>query len=139
MAFDKFGDSHFGKSQTKPCATKEHWHRFDCHDVQHSCDHVGVVGGIVVALLLALCIVCFVLRRKRNKQVGERRVAAQRQKEQAKQQKEKKASRPWLGFLRRRKGGPGAGALHASSVICAIIHTRIQSVNQSSINYSFKT
>ena len=63
----------------------------------------GVVGGIVVALLLALCI-CFLVRRKRNKQVGEKRVAAKKEK----QQKEKKASGPWLGLLRRRKrGGPG--------------------------------
>lgn len=83
----------------------------------------------MVALLLALCI-CFMLRRKRNKQVGERRVAAKRQKEQAKQQKEKKVSGPWLGFLKRRKGGPGAGVLHASSVIHAIIHTHSQSVSQ---------
>lgn len=83
----------------------------------------------MVALLLALCI-CFMLRRKRNKQVGERRVAAKRQKEQAKQQKEKKTFGPWLGFLKRRKGGPGAGALHASSPIRAIFHTHSQSVRQ---------
>ena len=90
--------------------------------IKDSCDRAGVVGGVVVALLLALCI-CFMLRRKRNKQVGERRVAAKRQKEQAKQQKVKKASGPWLGFLKRRKGGPGAGQLHSSSAIQAIIQT----------------
>lgn len=90
--------------------------------IKHSCDCAGVVGGVVVALLLALCI-CFMLRRKRNKQVGERRVAAKRQKEQAKQQKVKKASGSWLGFLKRRKGGPGAGQLHPSLAIQAIIQT----------------
>ena len=74
-----------------------------------------------MALLLALCI-CFMLRRKRNKQVGERRLAAKRQKEQAKQQKQKKASRPWLGFLKRSKGGPGTGVLHASSTVFTIVH-----------------
>lgn len=79
----------------------------------------GVVGGVVVALLLACCI-CFMLRRKRNKQVGEKRVAAKQQKEKAKQQKEKKGSGPWLGFLKRRKGGPGAGVLLASSLISTI-------------------
>lgn len=75
----------------------------------------------MVALLLALCL-CFLLRRKRNKQVGEKRVAAKQQKEKAKQQKEKKASGPWLGFLKGRKGGPGAGALLASQFINLVTH-----------------
>ena len=74
----------------------------------------GVVGGIVVAVLLALCL-CFFLRRKRNKQVGEKHVAAKQQKAKRKQQKEKKASGPWLGFLRRKKGGPGTGKLKPCS------------------------
>ena len=61
-----------------------------------------------MAVLLALCL-CFVLRRKRNKQVGEKRVAAKQQKQKQKQQKEKKESGAWLGFLRRRKGPPDTG------------------------------
>ncbi len=77
-----------------------------CNDAECMlCVRSGVVGGIVVAVLLALCI-WFMCRRKRNKQVGEKRVAAKKEK----QQKLKKASGPWLGFLRRRKrGGGGAG------------------------------
>lgn len=75
----------------------------------------------MVALLLAFCI-CFMLRRKRNKQVGEKRVAAKQQKEKAKQQKEKKTPGAWLGFLKRRKGGPGTGVLLASSHINMITH-----------------
>lgn len=75
-------------------------------------DCTGAVGGIVAAILLVLCI-CFVLRRKRNKQAGEKRVAAKQQKEKKKlqQQQEKKVAGPWLGFLRRKKGGPGTGTL----------------------------
>ena len=80
---------------------------------RHGCGGAGVVGGIVLAVLLALCI-CFMLRRKRNKQVGEKRVAAKQQKEKNKQQRKKKASGPWFGFLRRKKGGLGTGVLHAS-------------------------
>lgn len=78
-----------------------------------SCDCTGAVGGIVLAILLALCI-CFVVRRKRNKQVGEKRVAAKQQKEKKKlkQQQKKKAPGAWLGFLKRKKGGPGTGMLH---------------------------
>lgn len=66
----------------------------------------------MLAILLVLCI-CFVLRRKRNKQVGEKRVAAKQEKERKKlqQQQEKKPSGPWLGFLRSKKGGPGTGML----------------------------
>ncbi|KAA6425624.1 MAG: serine threonine kinase [Trebouxia sp. A1-2] len=61
----------------------------------------GVVGGIVVALLLAVCL-CFVCRRKRNKQVGEKRVAAKKEKQQ---RQKKQPSGSMLGFLRRRKKG----------------------------------
>ena len=64
----------------------------------------GVVGGIVVAVLLALCL-WFVCRRKRNKQVGEKRVAAKKEKQQ---KQKKQPSGPMLGFLRRRKKGDGA-------------------------------
>lgn len=73
------------------------------------------------------------LRRKRNKQVGERRVAAKRQKAQAKQQ-QKKASGSWLGFLKRSKGTPGTGALHASSML----HANIHSVSQSNLQLFVK-
>ena len=64
----------------------------------------GVVAGIVVAALLALCL-WFVCRRKRNKQVGEKRVAAKKEKQQ---KQKKQPSGPMLGFLRRRKKGDGA-------------------------------
>lgn len=95
-----------------------------CHDFIESKGEfacLGVVGGIVVAVLLALCL-CFFLRRKRNKQVGEKWVAAKQQKEQRKQQKKKKASGPWLGFLRRRKGGPGTGQ-HLPCICLHLLHT----------------
>ena len=86
---------------------------------RYSCDCTGAVGGVVLAILLALCL-CFLLRRKRNKQVGEKRVAAKQQKEKKKvqqQQQQKKASGPWLGFLRSKQGGPGTGTLEFLTTI----------------------
>ncbi|KAL0020940.1 hypothetical protein WJX79_002678 [Trebouxia sp. C0005] len=72
----------------------------------------GVVGGIVVALLLAVCL-CFVCRRKRNKQVGEKRVAAKKEKQQ---RQKKQPSGSMLGFLRRRKKGDSAAGTGAPFV-----------------------
>ncbi|KAL0035895.1 hypothetical protein WJX77_006910 [Trebouxia sp. C0004] len=67
----------------------------------------GAVGGIVVAVLLAVCL-WFVCRRKRNKQVGEKRVAVKSQKQQ---KQKKQPSGSMLAFLRRRskKGDSAVG------------------------------
>ena len=80
----------------------------------------GAVGGVVAAVLLALCL-WFVCRRKRNKQVGERRVTAQPEKQQT-QQKPKAPSGPWLGFLRRKKKQSGGGASTGMSAILLVWH-----------------
>jgi len=93
--------------------------RVGVHDTQHIKVGLpsGVVGGIVVALLLALCL-WFVCRRKRNKQVGEKRVAAKKEKQQ---KQKKQPSGSMLGFLRRRKKGDsavGTGMSHVSLHPC---------------------
>ena len=78
----------------------------------------------MVAVLLALCL-CFLCRRKRNKQVGEKRVAAKKEKQQ---KQKKQPSGSMLGFLRRRKKGDGAvgtGMSHVSPPFFHVPHVSV--------------